>query len=30
MWYEGEDPDCTDDIIGGWVEVYMGFDYIED
>lgn len=27
MWYEGEDPDCTDDIIGGWVEVYMGFDY---
>lgn len=30
MWYEGEDPDCTDDIIGGWVEIYMGFDYIED
>lgn len=29
MWYEGEDPDCTDDIIGGWVEVYMGFEYIE-
>lgn len=29
MWYEGEDPDCTDDIIGGWVEVYMGFDYEE-
>lgn len=29
MWYEGEDPDCTDDIIGGWVEVYMGFDYLE-
>lgn len=29
MWYEGEDPDCTDEIIGGWVEVYMGFDYLE-
>ncbi len=28
-WYEGEDPDCTDDIIGGWVELYMGFDYEE-
>lgn len=27
MWYEGEDPECTDDIIGGWVELYMGFDY---
>ncbi len=30
MWYEGEDPECTDGIIGGWVEVYMGFDYIEE
>lgn len=29
MWYEGEDPDCTDEIIGGWVEVYMGFDYAD-
>lgn len=29
MWYEGEDPDCTDDIIGGWVEVYMGFNYAD-
>lgn len=29
MWYEGEDPDCTDDIIGGWVEVYMGFSYAD-
>lgn len=29
MWYEGDDPDCTDDIIGGWVEVYMGFNYAE-
>ena len=29
MWYEGEDPQCTDDIIGGWVEVYMGFDYAD-
>lgn len=29
MWYEGEDPDCTDDIVGGWVEAYMGFEYVE-
>ncbi len=29
MWYEGEDPDCTDDIIGGWVELYMGFNYAD-
>lgn len=29
MWYEGEDPDCTDEILGGWVEVYMGFSYDE-
>ncbi len=29
MWYEGEDPECTDEIIGGWVETYMTFDYIE-
>lgn len=27
IWYEGEDPDCTDDIIGGWVELYMNFSY---
>ncbi len=27
MWYEGEDPECTDDIIGGWVECYMDFTY---
>lgn len=30
MWYEGEDPDCTDEIIGGWVEAYMGFDYEDE
>lgn len=30
MWYEGEDPECVDDIIGGWVEVYMSFDYTTD
>ena len=29
MWYEGEDPECTDDIIGGWVELYMEFDYVD-
>ena len=29
MWYEGEDPECTDEIIGGWVETYMTFDYVE-
>lgn len=28
MWYEGEDPDCTDEIIGGWVEVYMEYEYM--
>ncbi len=27
MWYEGEDPECTDEIIGGWVELYMNFVY---
>ncbi len=27
LWYEGEDPQCTDDIIGGWVELYMNFSY---
>ena len=27
IWYEGEDPECTDDIIGGWVELYMNFTY---
>lgn len=27
IWYEGEDPECTDDIIGGWVELYMDFTY---
>lgn len=27
IWYEGEDPECTDDIIGGWVECYMDFTY---
>lgn len=30
MWYEGEDPECVDDIIGGWVEAYMGFSYAGD
>lgn len=30
MWYEGEDPECVDDIIGGWVELYMGFTYVND
>lgn len=29
VWYEGEDPECTDEIIGGWVEIYMNFDYDE-
>lgn len=27
IWYEGEDTECTDDIIGGWVELYMNFSY---
>lgn len=29
MWYEGEDPNCTDDIVGGWVEAYMAFEYAD-
>lgn len=29
IWYEGEDPECTDDIIGGWVELYMDFSFNE-
>lgn len=27
IWYEGEDPDCVDDILGGWVELFMKFSY---
>lgn len=27
IWYEGEDPECVDDILGGWVELYMSFSY---
>ncbi|MBQ4521463.1 MAG: hypothetical protein IJA10_00715 [Lachnospiraceae bacterium] len=27
IWYEGEDPECVDDILGGWVELYMTFSY---
>lgn len=27
IWYEGEDPECTDDILGGWVELYMKFSF---
>ncbi len=27
IWYEGEDPECVDDIIGGQVELYMTFHY---
>lgn len=27
IWYEGEDPECVDDIIGGQVELYMNFYY---
>ena len=29
IWYEGEDPECTDDIIGGWVELYMNFNLVQ-
>ena len=29
IWYEGEDPECTDDILGGWVELYMNFNLVE-
>ncbi|MBQ1192948.1 MAG: hypothetical protein IIX45_02375 [Lachnospiraceae bacterium] len=27
IWYEGEDPECVDDILGGWVELFMKFNY---
>lgn len=27
IWYEGEDPECVDDILGGWVEMFMKFSY---
>jgi hypothetical protein len=27
IWIEGEDPECTDDIIGGWLELAMTFSY---
>lgn len=27
IWYEGEDPECVDDILGGWVELFMKFSY---
>lgn len=27
IWYEGEDPECTNDILGGEVELYMQFHY---
>lgn len=27
IWIEGEDPDCVDDIIGGWIETRMTFTY---
>ena len=27
IWYEGEDPECVDSILGGWVELYMTFSY---
>lgn len=27
IWYEGEDPECVDDILGGEVELYMQFHY---
>lgn len=27
IWYEGEDPECVDDILGGQVELYMNFNY---
>lgn len=27
IWFEGEDPECTDDIIGGTLELTMKFAY---
>ncbi len=28
-WLEGEDPDCVDDILGGYVEMNMKFEVID-
>jgi hypothetical protein len=27
IWVEGEDPECVDDIIGGYIELTMKFLY---
>lgn len=29
-WLEGEDPECVDDIKGGYIEMNMSFDLIEE
>lgn len=30
IWLEGDDPDCTDDLIGGHVGMHMDFELLDD
>ncbi len=30
IWIEGYDPECTDDIFGGFAKFEMDFEYVED
>ena len=30
IWLEGDDPDCTDDLIGGHIGMQMDFELLED
>ena len=30
IWLEGDDPDCTDELIGGHAGLQMGFELIEE
>lgn len=30
LWLEGDDPDCTNDLIGGHIGMHMDFELLED
>lgn len=30
IWLEGQDPDCTDDLLGGMIKLRMKFDIVEE
>ena len=30
IWLEGDDPDCTDELIGGHLGLEMDFQLVED